>query len=119
MVDALLVAQRTFDQPHYGELARVDMQWFYGRNRLDAQLYDDCSGGWLWMRHTASWPHTSTHLPAARGFALVADYAEQRTRILFQTQTNPLGSREPRGFVCVAIPQASSGLPPAIPAPAP
>lgn len=45
MVEALLVAQRAFDEPRYGELAHVALQWFYGRNRLDVQLYDAQSGG--------------------------------------------------------------------------
>lgn len=45
MIEALLVARQTFDEPRYGELAHVALQWFYGRNRLDTPLYDEGSGG--------------------------------------------------------------------------
>ena len=45
MVEALLVAQRVFGEPRYGRLAQQALDWFYGRNRLGASLYDATTGG--------------------------------------------------------------------------
>lgn len=44
-VEALLVAERVLGEPRYGELARRALEWFYGRNRGRAALYDPETGG--------------------------------------------------------------------------
>ncbi len=45
LVDALLVAQRVFQDPQYGTLARKALGWFYGQNRMGIALYDARTGG--------------------------------------------------------------------------
>ncbi len=45
MVEALLVARRICNEPRYGVLATMAMEWFYGNNRLGASLYDETTGG--------------------------------------------------------------------------
>ena len=45
MVEALLVAERTCNEPRFGELAVTALDWFYGKNRLCLPLYDQSSGG--------------------------------------------------------------------------
>ena len=45
LVEALVCAQQVLGKPHYGTLAAVALEWFYGRNRHGLMMYDEESGG--------------------------------------------------------------------------
>jgi hypothetical protein len=45
MVEALLCANRVLGEQRYAALARYALEWFYGRNRNGAAMYDEATGG--------------------------------------------------------------------------
>jgi hypothetical protein len=47
MVEALLYAHSALGEPRYEFLAKRALEWFYGRNRNSAMMYDETTGGCL------------------------------------------------------------------------